>query len=128
MSERAKRVSKLETETYLFFCKDGEKTPPLREEHLFGHLDHIEANNQHYRVAGPMRDEASGKITGSFFLIAADSEEDAWAVMNGDPYIKSDMFESITVQHLVPACGEWLGGVIWDQNEIRANMEKYSKG
>ncbi|CAM3650046.1 YciI family protein [Litorimonas haliclonae] len=123
---KADRVARLEKPTYMFTCLDGEKTPPLREKHLFGHLDHIEANNEHYRVAGPIRRNADGDIFGSFFLVAADSEEKAWDIMRGDPYISSDMYESVTVCHFAPACGQWLGGVIWDQDEIRADIEKYT--
>jgi len=123
---KAARIPKFEKATFMFTCLDGEKTPPLRAKHLFGHLDHIEAHNDKYRVAGPMRHKADGEIFGSFFLVAADSEEEAWEFMNGDPYISSGMYETITVSHFVPACGELLGGVIWDQDEIRANMKKYT--
>jgi len=123
---KAARIPKFKKATYMFTCLDGEKTLPLRAKHLFGHLDHIEAHNDKYRIAGPMRHEADGEIFGSFFLVAADSEEDAWDIMNGDPYIASGMYETITVGHFVPACGKLLGGVIWDQDEIRANMKKYT--
>ena len=121
-----KRVAKFDKATYMFTCLDGPKTKPLRDEHLFGHLDHIESNNEKYRIAGPMRHEADGAIFGSFFLIEADTEEEAWEIMSGDPYISSKMYETITVNHFVPACGDLLGGVIWNQDEIRVNMKKYT--
>lgn len=123
---KADRVARLKTPTFMFTCLDGEKTPPLREKHLFGHLDHIEANNKHYRIAGPMRHKADGPIYGSFFLVEAENEDQAWEIMRGDPYISSDMYESVTVNHFAPACGQWMGGVIWDQDEIRANIKKYT--
>lgn len=123
---KAKRVAKFEKQSFMFTCLDGEKTPPLRAQHLFGHLDHIEAHNENYRIAGPMRHSPEGEIFGSFFIIAADSEDEAWGIMKGDPYINSGMYETITVNHFVPACGKLLGGVIWDQDEIRANMKKYT--
>jgi len=128
MSEKASRVAKLGQETFMFVCMDGPDTAGPRAENLFGHLDHIEANNQHIRVAGPMRNGPDQDIVGSFFLIAADTEEEAWEFMRGDPYIASNMYGSITVHQIVPACGEWMGGVIWDQDEIRGNMKKYAKG
>lgn len=123
---KAKRVAKFDKQSFMFICLDGEKTPPLRTKHLFGHLDHIEAHNDKYRVAGPMRHSPGGEIFGSFFIVAADTEEEAWELMNGDPYISSDMYETITVSHFVPACGDLVGGIIWDQDEIRANMKKYT--
>jgi len=123
---KAKRIAKFEKQSFMFTCLDGEKTPPLRAKHLFGHLDHIEENNKTYRVAGPMRHSPDGEIFGSFFIIEANTEEEAWDLMKGDPYINSGMYETITVNHFVPACGDLLGGVIWDQDEIRANMKKYT--
>jgi len=126
MSNKAKRVEKLSTPTFMFTCTDGPKTGPLREKHLFGHLDHIEANNDSYRVAGPFRDDESGDILGSFFLVKAENKAAAWDIMRGDPYIHSDMYASVSCQHFMPACGEWVGGIIWDQDEIRANIPKYT--
>ncbi|MGJ8563070.1 MAG: YciI family protein [Alphaproteobacteria bacterium] len=126
MSPKVKRVSKLPEQTYMFICADGIETKGLRAQHLFGHLDHIEANNHQYRVAGPIRSDPDGDITGSFFLIAAENKKAAWEMMRGDPYINSNMYASVTVQHVSPACGEWMGGVIWDQDEIRANISKYT--
>jgi len=123
---KAKRVPKFTKQTFMFTCLDGPKTPPRREKYLFEHLDHIETHNEKYRVAGPMRNNQDSDIVGSFFLVEADSEEEAWAIMRGDPYISSNMYESIAVNHFVPACGNLIGGVIWDQDEIRANMKKYT--
>jgi len=121
---KAKRVEKFEKGTFMFTCIDGEKTKELRAKHLFGHLDHIEANNDKYRLAGPMK--ANNEFIGSFFLVAADTEDEAWDVMRGDPYISSDMYESVTINPFIPACGKLLGGVTWDQNEIRTNIQKYT--
>ena len=128
MANKAKRVARMTSESWIFICMDGPDTAPLREKNLFGHLDHIEAHNDFYRVAGPMRSGNGSDIIGSFFIVDADSEEAAWDKMRGDPYISSNMFATITVHHFTPACGEWLGGVIWDQDEIRANLTKYAKG
>ena len=120
------RVAKLSTPTWLFVCKDGPDTPPLREAHLFGHLDQIEAHNAAYRVAGPIRDEPDGPIVGSVFLVEADTKADAESFMAGDPYISSRMYASVEVFHMVPACGAWMGGVIWNQDEIRGNLDRYA--
>jgi len=123
---KAKRVPRPDTPTWLVTCLDGPDTPPLRNTHLFGHLNHIEANNAAYRVAGPIRDTLDGPIIGSVFLIPAESAEAAIASMQDDPYIASNMYASITAVNFAPACGQWMGGVIWDQDEIRANLPKYT--
>jgi len=123
---KAKRVSKFDKQSFMFTCLDGANTGPLRSKHLFAHLDYIEVHNEKYRVAGPMRHSPDGDIFGSFFIVEANNEDEAWALMKGDPYISSDMYETVIVNHFVPACGALLGGVIWDQDEIRANMKKYT--
>jgi len=69
MPDKAKRVAKFKKQSFMFTCLDGPKSPPLRTRHLFGHLDHIEANNDTYRVAGPMRKDTDGEIFGSFFIV-----------------------------------------------------------
>ena len=125
MPTPAKRVAKLETSTFLVICLDGPETGPLRNEHLEGHLIHIENNNDRYRVAGPMRKDADSDIIGSFFLIEASDEEDAREMMSGDPYISSNMYASVTYNHIMPACGQWMGGVTWDREEVMANVKKY---
>lgn len=125
MTVLAKQVDKLPTQTFLVICMDGPKTPSLRLKHLEGHLIHIETHNDRYRVAGPMRKEAQSDIIGSFFLIEAEDEQDARAMMSGDPYISSGMYETVTYTHIVPACGHWMGGVTWDRTEVMANMPKY---
>ena len=122
---KAPRVPRLST-TWLVTCLDGPDTAPLRRKHLFGHLDHIEANNRDYRVAEPIRETPDGPILGSVFLVPADTAEEAVAKMSGDPYVASGMYASVTAVHFAPACGEWMGGVIWDQDEIRGNVGKYS--
>lgn len=102
----------------MFTCLDGPDTGPLRLKHLEGHLLHIEANNERYRVAGPMRDNADGDIVGSFFLVAASTEDEARTFMQGDPYIESGMYASVTVHQITPACGAWMGGVIWNREDL----------
>lgn len=123
---QAPRVPRHPSPVFLVTCMDGPDTKALRERHLFGHLDHIEANNADYLVAGPIRMDADGPIVGSVFLVPAETADAALSKMQGDPYIASGMYASITVQHFAPACGQWMGGVIWDQDEIRADAAKYS--
>ena len=124
MSIPPKKVEKLSTPTFLFVCLDDSATAPLRLKHLEGHLRHIENNYQHYRVAGPIRKDAD-TIIGSFFLVVAKSEAAARAVLKGDPYMASDMYGSVECHEIVPACGAWMGGVIWDRGEVMANVSKH---
>ncbi len=117
MPDTAPRVAKLASQTFLVICKDGPKTEPLRRKHLEGHLIYIEHNNDRYRVAGPMRNEQDGAIVGSFFLVRGKDEKDARDFLSGDPYFSSKMYNSVEFFNIVPACGSWMKGVIWDREE-----------
>ncbi|MGJ8563035.1 MAG: YciI family protein [Alphaproteobacteria bacterium] len=123
---QAKRVPKLTEHTFVFTCMDGPETKEPRKQFLLGHLDHIAKHNDKYRAAGPLKDTPDGEIIGSIFLVAADTKDEAWDIMRGDPYIKAEMYASVTVHHFTPACGHWMGGVIWDHDEVRTNMKKYT--
>ena len=120
MPKTVKRISKPELPSFIFICMDGPETLPLRLEHLQGHLEHIEANHEHYRVAGPMKNE-TGTIVGSFYIVAAPNREQAQSIMDGDPYMASNMYENVMVQEFVPACGAWMGGIIWDKEDLINN-------
>jgi hypothetical protein len=37
---------------YVFHCRDGESSAPLRDAALAAHLDHVAARIDHYAVAG----------------------------------------------------------------------------
>ena len=115
MTKRAKRVANFEQPAFLVVCNDGPDAPALRLEYLMRHADHMEANNDRYLIAGPISTDIAGPFEGSFFIIAADSEGDARALMDCDPYVASGVFETITVRQVVPSCGRWLGGITWDK-------------
>ncbi|GAB5488734.1 MAG: hypothetical protein Pars2KO_23040 [Parasphingorhabdus sp.] len=119
------QVEKLQKGTFILVCLDGNNTEDLRRDHMFGHLDHIEKYNDLYRVAGPLKSD-DGEFYGSFFMVSADDEAEARSIIEGDPYVTCGLFETITVYPFIPACGEWMGGVTWDQDVVRANMEQYS--
>lgn len=119
------KVEKLSNGTFIMICLDGKDTEDLRRDHMFGHLDHIEKYNDLYRVAGPLKSD-DGDFYGSFFMVVAENEEEARSIVAGDPYVTCGLFETISVYPFIPACGQWMGGVTWDQGVVRANMEQYS--
>jgi uncharacterized protein YciI len=99
---------------FVFACWDGPDSAARRVADLNGHLAHVERHWRRYVVAGPMRDPDGDVIVGSMFLVLADTVEDAWALMKGDPYIESGMYARIDVRHFTQAIGLAVGGKIWD--------------
>lgn len=106
---------------YLVICRDGPDSAEPRGTHLKGHLDHVEKYWTRYITAGPIRDPGAEALVGSVFLVLADDLEDAKALMAGDPYITSGMYETITYNEFSNSIGQYIGGKIWESAEAIAH-------
>ena len=98
---------------FLVVCRDGPDSGPFREQHLDGHLAHVEANWERYVVAGPMREPDGDLIVGSMFLVLADDLADAQSLMRGDPYITCGMYADVDYKEQTLSIGRYMGGKIW---------------
>ena len=112
--KKTPQVSAPDSGTFLVLCRDGDHTASLRKTYLDEHLAHMEQNYADYRLAGPMGENPTPPYSGSLFLVAADTENQARAIMEGDPYIRHQIYASISIQRVHPLCGSWLGGVTWE--------------
>ena len=93
---------------------DAAGSAAIRDAKLDGHLRYVEQHCDRYLAAGPMNNPGDPTLVGSFFLVTAASPEDARDFLNGDPYVASGMYATLTVHEVTPAAGRWLGGVIWE--------------
>lgn len=107
-------VERLSQTCYLVMCHDGPNSAEPRATHLKGHLDHVEKYWTRYITAGPIREPGGDALVGSVFLVLADSLEDAKALMEGDPYITSGMYATITYNEFSNSIGQYIGGKIWE--------------
>ncbi len=114
MDQPCPTVARAEGACFLVVCEDGPDAATLRERDLGGHLAHVERHWRRYLVAGPMRAPGQQALSGSLFLVFADDEADARALMAGDPYITNGQYRSVRVFSFTPAIGQWLGGKIWE--------------
>ncbi len=117
MAEFAPTVPRFEGTVFAVWCEDGPTAQTLRDDHLEGHLHHVEKNCDRYIVAGPMRAPGTDENAGSFFLVIADSEAEARTLCEGDPYFTCGMYKTVTIMQFTPAVGQFLGGVIWPSIE-----------
>ena len=99
---------------FIAWCTDypGDEPTRLREELSAAHFAHIEEIMDKLHVAGPVRDEA-GKTIGSMLIFAVDSESEARALLERDPYAGADIWETVEILPFLPAAGDWIGGKIW---------------
>ena len=135
MADFAPTVKRFTTQQFLILAYDAPNSQPMREEHLAGHLHHIERNVNRYIVCGPLHDGEPMKLYGSFFVVMADSKEDARALLDGDPYLNCGMYERIEVHSVTAAAGTALGGtdaqsrggVIWESAAALAAAQNEPK-
>lgn len=121
LPETPPHVARLEQTCYLVICRDGSGSAQPRAEFLKGHLDHVEKYWTRYVTAGPIREPGGDALVGSVFLVLADDLDDAKALMAGDPYITSGMYETITYHEFSNSIGQYIGGKIWESVEAIAH-------
>ncbi len=93
--------------------RDGGDVDDLREEHMSGHLAHIEGIVDHIAMAGPLKDPSGEKIEGSVLVYRTDELEQAKASLDHDPCARSGIWGTIEWSRLVLAAGNLAGGVTW---------------
>jgi uncharacterized protein YciI len=100
---------------WLVQCMDrrGDDVTALREEHMVGHMRHIESIVDHIAMAGPLKDESGEQVVGSFLAYKTDDLSQAKAWLEGDPYAQSGIWEMVEWSRLVLAAGVLAGGVTW---------------
>lgn len=114
MANIAPTVSRLEGNTYLVIGSDAPGSEHVRDQQLEGHLDYVERNCDRYLLAGPMFADDGVTLNGSFFLVSANSANEARSIVAGDPYVKAGTYAEISVQQVTAAAGKLIGGVIWE--------------
>ncbi len=97
---------------FAIVTRDKPDSQPIRMANLKEHLAHIEASLDRLALAGPLRD-ADGNFTGSLLVLKADSEAEARALLETDPYFSAGVWSDIAINELNAAAGEWVGGKNW---------------
>lgn len=121
MAKFAPTVPRIDGEVFLVLAFDGEGSAPHRDSELDGHLEYVEKRCNDYLVCGPLREPGGTALIGSFFLLVADDEDSARAMVGGDPYVQSGMYREIRVLSATASAGRFMGGVIWESADaIRA--------
>lgn len=121
MAEFAATVPRIDGDVFLVLAYDGEGSAAHRENELDGHLAYVEQRCNDYLVCGPLREPGQTELIGSFFLLVAENEDAARAMVSGDPYVQSGMYADIRVLSATAAGGRFMGGVIWESADaIRA--------
>jgi uncharacterized protein len=83
---------------YAIICIDRPEGLELRNASRAAHLEFLEAQGRRVLAAGPFRDEATGKPTGSLLIIHAESLADAQSFAALDPYSRAGVFANTEIR------------------------------
>ncbi|MDJ0653829.1 MAG: YciI family protein [Xanthomonadales bacterium] len=101
---------------YVFVCRDAANSRELRALYRDQHLAFIETVMDQVAVAGPClppgTDDAKA-AQASILAYHADSQKQAEALFQQDPYFNNGIWESYEVFALKPVVGTWIGGKTW---------------
>ena len=121
MAKFAPTVPRIDGEVFLVIARDAPGSAELRDRELDAHLEYVEKRCDQYLICGPMREPGEEGLVGSFFLLVAENEAAARALIEGDPYVAAGTYASIEVKSAVASAGRFIGGVIWESADaIRA--------
>ena len=121
MAKFAPTVPRIDGEVFLVIARDAPGSAELRDRELDAHLEYVEKRCDQYLICGPLREPGEDTLVGSFFLLAAENEAAARALVEGDPYVTAGTYASIEVKSAVASAGRFIGGVIWESADaIRA--------
>ena len=96
---------------FAVYCRDAENSAELRQKFMAEHLANVEAVVGKIAVAGPLKEGAD--TVGSLFVVKADDEASARAVLEADPYFAAGVWQSIEVDQFLAVAGDWVGGITW---------------
>lgn len=84
---------------FAFVCKDKPNHLNVRMDTRPVHVEHLNKLNAEgiLKMAGPFLD-AEGKPNGSLVIVEAETQADAQALADSDPYAKAGLFESVEVK------------------------------
>lgn len=97
---------------FAVIARDGPDGARKRAEARDAHFAHIETILARVAIAGPLKDEAGGFVGSVVILDVADADE-AWAVLESDPYFKAGVWAEIEIHPFLAAAGSWIGGKSW---------------
>jgi uncharacterized protein YciI len=100
---------------YAAICRDDSNrdTGALRRAERDAHFAYIESILDRLLVAGPLPEVDSRSHTASLFVYAVESEKEARALLEADPFFQAGIYGEVELKPFLPAAGSWIGGKIW---------------
>ena len=85
----------------------------LRAAEKSRHFAYIESILDQLLVAGPLSESPVAGFSGSVFVYAVETEEQARRLLEDDPYYQAGIYTDVRFWQFLPAAGAWPGGTLW---------------
>ncbi len=82
---------------FAIICVDKPSSLEIRKANREAHLGFLRNLGDRLKAGGPLLDDG-GNPAGSLLIVEADSQEDARAISEKDPYGSAGLFEAVKVQ------------------------------
>lgn len=102
-----------DTTGVLVFARDVADSAARRAQANAEHMAYIDTIVDRILIAGPKYDAEGLRIVGSVYVLAVNNEDEARALVEGDPFHAAGVWESVEYFPFLPAAGDWIAGVIW---------------
>lgn len=83
---------------YALICTDKPDSFQLRMDTRPAHVEHLKGLGDRLKIAGPFTNADMSEMNGSLLIVEADSEDDAQAIAERDPYFKAGLFSDVQVR------------------------------
>jgi uncharacterized protein YciI len=82
---------------YAIYCVDKPNSKDVRMANRPAHIEYLKAKEGQILMGGAMLTEDGEGMLGSLLVIDAEDEAAARAFVDGDPFAKAGLFQSVTV-------------------------------
>ena len=85
--------------TFVMIGQDVPDSGKIREQHHDQHVKHVTALHEKgkIRLAGPMKSDDGERSCGAVIVFEANSLDEAYNIVEADPYVSGGVFEDVTV-------------------------------
>lgn len=91
------------TDTFAIVALDHEDAAEARARHREAHLSYYSDNADRICVSGPL----AGEQSGSLIILRCDTETDARAFIEGDPFFPAGVWRQVDVFRFKVGAGVW---------------------
>lgn len=106
------------------FCMDDPAKPGLRQQIRATHLEYMIAHRERILFGGPIKDADGETSVGSAFALDCPTREEVDTFLDGEPYNRAGLFETVLVRRIAVMVPEASPGFLEEELEREKSRQK----